>query len=57
LGVGVSGSSPPPHHLGMTFPPRVQFPVVFPRAGDYRLFVQIKREERIETAAFDLTVR
>jgi hypothetical protein len=49
--------SPPPHHLGMTFPPRVQFPVVFPRAGDYRLFVQIKREERIETAAFDLTVR
>jgi hypothetical protein len=41
----------------MTFPPRVQFPVVFPRAGDYRLFVQIKREERIETAAFDLTVR
>jgi hypothetical protein len=45
------------HHLGMTFAPRVQFPVVFPRAGDYRLFVQIKRNERIETAAFDLTVR
>ncbi len=45
------------HHLGMTFAPRVQFPVVFPRAGDYRLFVQIKRDERIETAAFDLSVR
>ena len=45
------------HHLGMTFAPRVQFPVVFPRAGDYRLFVQIKRNERVETAAFDLQVR
>jgi hypothetical protein len=45
------------HHLGMTFAPRVQFPVVFPRAGDYRLFVQIKRNERVETAAFDLSVR
>jgi len=45
------------HHLGMTFAPRVQFPVVFPHAGDYRLFVQIKRNDRIETAAFDLTVR
>ena len=43
------------HHLGMTFAPRVQFPVVFPRAGDYRLFVQIKRNDRVETAAFDLT--
>ena len=45
------------HHLGMKFAPRVQFPVVFPRAGDYRLFVQIKRNERVETAAFDLKVR
>ena len=45
------------HHLGMTFAPRVSFPVVFPTAGDYRLFVQIKRNERVETAAFDVTVR
>jgi len=45
------------HHLGMTFPPRVQFPVVFPRAGDYRLFVQIKRNDRVETAAFDIAAR
>ncbi len=45
------------HHLGMTFAPNVRFPVVFPHAGDYRLFVQIKRNERVETAAFDLTVR
>ncbi|HTB59464.1 MAG TPA: hypothetical protein VLC06_16430 [Polyangia bacterium] len=45
------------HHLGMTFAPRVRFPVVFPHAGEYRLFVQIKPNERVETAAFDLTVR
>jgi hypothetical protein len=45
------------HHLGMSFAPRVRFPVVFPHAGDYRLFVQIKRNDRVETAAFDLTVR
>jgi len=45
------------HHLGMTFAPRVRFPLIFPHAGDYRLFVQIKRNERVETAAFDLTVR
>ena len=44
------------HHQGMTFPPRVRFPCVFPHAGDYRLFVQIKENGRIETAAWDLTV-
>ncbi len=44
------------HHQGMTFAPRVRFPCLFPRAGDYRLFVQIKENGRIETAAWDLTV-
>jgi hypothetical protein len=44
------------HHQGMTFAPRVRFPCVFPRAGDYRLFVQVKENGRIETAAWDLTV-
>jgi hypothetical protein len=44
------------HHQGMVFAPRVRFPCVFPRAGDYRLFVQIKENGRIETAAWDLTV-
>jgi hypothetical protein len=44
------------HHQGMRFSPRVRFPCVFPRAGDYRLFVQIKENGRIETAAFDVTV-
>jgi hypothetical protein len=44
-------------HHAMTFAPRVRFPCVFPHAGDYRLFVQIKENGRIETAAFDFTVR
>jgi hypothetical protein len=44
------------HHHGMMFPPRVRFPCVFPRAGDYRLFVQIKTDGRVETAAFDVLV-
>jgi hypothetical protein len=43
-------------HHGMTFPPRVRFPYVFPRAGAYRVFVQVKRGGRIETAAFDVDV-
>jgi hypothetical protein len=43
-------------HHGMVFAPRVRFPCVFPRAGDYRLFVQIKEDGRVETAAWDLQV-
>jgi hypothetical protein len=54
----VDGAAPVDHsqHHGMMFGPRVRFPCVFPKAGDYRLFVQIKENGRVETAAFDLTV-
>jgi hypothetical protein len=41
---------------GRTLPPRVAFPYGFPRAGEYRVFVQIKRAGRVETAAFDVSV-
>lgn len=41
-------------HHGMRFSPVVRFPYRFPRAGDYRVFVQIKSDGRIETAAFDV---
>jgi len=37
-------------------PPEVTFPYGFPRPGQYRLFVQVKRSGRIETAIFDTTV-
>jgi hypothetical protein len=37
-------------------PPEVRFPYGFPQAGDYRIFVQVKRAGRIETGVFDAHV-
>ena len=37
-------------------PAEVSFPYGFPRAGDYRIFVQVKRAGRIETGVFDAHV-
>jgi hypothetical protein len=34
----------------------VTFPYAFPSPGSYRIFVQIKRNDRIETSAFDARV-
>jgi hypothetical protein len=36
--------------------PVVAFPYAFPRAGEYRLFVQVKRAGRILTGAFAIAV-
>jgi hypothetical protein len=36
--------------------PEVSFPYGFPKAGEYRMFVQIKRAGRIETGVFDTLV-
>ncbi|HXJ21138.1 MAG TPA: hypothetical protein VMT03_12980 [Polyangia bacterium] len=44
------------HHHGMLFAPRIRFPYVFPHAGPYRLFVQVKLGGRVETAAWDVDV-
>jgi hypothetical protein len=37
-------------------PGEVSFPYGFPQAGDYRMFVQIKRAGRVETGVFDTHV-
>lgn len=46
------------HHMAPDpLPPEIAFPYACPRAGDYRIFVQFRRGETIETAIFDAAVR
>jgi hypothetical protein len=40
----------------MKMPSEVSFPYGFPKPGDYRMFVQIKRAGRVETGIFDVKV-
>lgn len=57
-----SAQMPMPSPMSMPMPesgplaPEVRFPYGFPQAGDYRLFVQVKRASRIETGVFDAHV-
>jgi hypothetical protein len=37
--------------------PEVSFPYGFPKAGEYRIFVQIKRAGQVETGVFDVQVQ
>jgi hypothetical protein len=42
---------------GAPTPPDLAFPYGFPKPGDYRIFVQFKRGDVIETASFDADAR
>ena len=39
-----------------TMPSVIEFPYEFPRDGEYRVFIQVKRAGRIQTGAFAVTV-
>jgi hypothetical protein len=56
-----SGGTANPHAQHLTqaaeaLPPAVSFPYGFPREGDYRLFVQVKRPTGVQTGTFDVHV-
>jgi hypothetical protein len=40
-----------------TLEPEVSFPYGFPKAGEYRIFVQVKRAGQVETGVFDAHVQ
>jgi hypothetical protein len=43
-------------HHPMAVPPEISFPYGLPKAGDYRLFVQVKRAGGVRTGTFDMHV-
>jgi hypothetical protein len=52
---GQSGASMPGMH-DVSIPAEIKFPYGFPQPGDYRLFVQIKRNGQVQTGVFDAHV-
>ncbi|MCE6990443.1 hypothetical protein [Dyadobacter sp. CY323] len=42
---------------GMEHGNRISFPYAFPRDGRYRIFLQVKRNEKVMTGAFDVKVK
>ena len=57
--VAPAGADPHAGHVmhAPALPPEIAFPYACPQPGDYRIFVQFRRGEVIETAAFDARVR
>jgi len=53
---GVPAAASEHQHHSAALPPTITFPYGFPAVGDYRIFVQVKRQGRIETGAFDVRV-
>jgi hypothetical protein len=55
-GAGRSGMSMPMASESGPLPAEFSFPYGVPRPGGYRIFVQVKRAGKVETAAFDARV-
>jgi hypothetical protein len=55
MNTSMPGMSMP--NMSENLPPVVSFPYGFPSAGTYRIFVQLKHNGQIETAAFDTRVQ
>ncbi len=56
-GTGRTEMSMPTAAASGRLPAEFSFPYGFPHAGDYRIFVQIKRAGKVQTAAFDARVQ
>ena len=54
---GMAGMNMMSADMSASVSPEISIPYGFPKAGLYRIFVQIKRAGRIETAVFDATAQ
>lgn len=58
LSLANSSSMSPDSMAGMLHvPSEISFPYGFPKAGEYRIFIQVKRAGKVETGIFDVTVQ
>jgi hypothetical protein len=60
-GAAAMAAMPGMDHSGMSgmtmaLPPEVSFPYGFPKPGNYRIYVQVKRGGKVETGIFDAHV-
>jgi len=55
-GAAMAGMDHTSMAMMQALPPEVSFPYGFPKSGEYRIYVQVKRGGRVETGVFDARV-